>query len=86
MSRSDNEREVPPRISHREFAEVLAGRASYDDLASRSQAIVRAEWAEQLDQNIRDLDLVSEFAAAGRSFAYLDADGEVAIERPAQRS
>ena len=47
---------------------------------------MRAEWAERLDRRLQDMDLESEFVSAGRSFAYLDADGGIATERAAQRS
>ena len=60
-------------------ADVLEGRASYDDLDRRSQALVRAKWAEQTAANTQGLDLEAEFTTAGRSFAYLDDNGEVAV-------
>lgn len=66
------------------ITEVLEGRASYDDLDGQSQALLRAKWAEQTGANISGLDLASEFASEGRSFAYLDDDGGFVVRRVAR--
>jgi len=67
-------------VSARAIAEVLAQRSSYDALTDEEQAIVRAEWAERIEQRREALDLPSEFAAQGRSWVELDDAGNV-VER-----
>jgi alkylhydroperoxidase family enzyme len=67
-------------VSARAIGEVLARRSSYDALTDEEQAIVRAEWAERIEQRRAALDITSEFAAQGRSWVELDDDGEV-VER-----
>ena len=62
-------------ISQRDIAEVLAGRAPYDDLSAREQAVVRAEWGERVTALREGLDLAAEFAAAGESWTEADVDG-----------
>ena len=57
--------------------QVLAGRASYDEVSPTAQAMVRATWDEQFAQSVAELDLSSEFAAEGRSWVELDEDGNV---------
>ncbi|MGH9097190.1 MAG: TA system antitoxin ParD family protein [Acidimicrobiales bacterium] len=79
-ARIGREIQASASISHREIAEVLAGRRSYDGLDPKEQAIVRAEWAERMTAYREELDLVSRFTAAGRTWVELDSDGKV-IER-----
>ena len=67
-------------VSVRAIAEVLAQRSSYDALTDEEQAIVRAEWAERIEERRAALDLTGEFAAQGRSWVELDDAGEV-VER-----
>jgi len=67
-------------VSTRAITEVLAQRSSYDALTDEEQAIVRAEWAERIEERRAALDLPSEFAAQGRSWVELDDAGEV-VER-----
>jgi hypothetical protein len=69
-------------LSVREVAEVLAGARAYDELAPKEQAIVRAEWAEQVEQRLAALDLGADFAAEGRAWVELAPDGSV-IRHPA---
>jgi hypothetical protein len=63
-------------ISVREVAEVLSGDRPYDDLDAKAQAVVRAEWAEQVEARRAALDLAEVFAADGRSFVEMGPDGE----------
>lgn len=67
-------------VSTRAIANVLAGRSSYDALTDEEQAIVRAEWAERIEERREALDIAGELAAQGRSWVELDDDGEV-VER-----
>ena len=74
-ARIGRELEASPTISQRDIAEVLAGRASYDKLSAREQAVVRAEWAERMTALREGLDLAAEFSAAGESWTEADSDG-----------
>jgi predicted membrane-bound mannosyltransferase len=74
-ARIGRELEASGSISQRDIAGVLAGRASYDDLSAREQAIVRAEWAERMTALREGLDLAAEFTAAGESWTEADSDG-----------
>ena len=70
--------------AHRQIAAVLAGEAHYDDLDdSRSQAIVRAVWAEQMKQWRESLDLKEQFEAEGRSYVEMGEDGRPVVREPA---
>ncbi len=80
-ARIGRELEASRSISHNEIADVLAGNASYDSLNARSQALVRAAWAEQMDERRNSLDLAEEFGAQGRPYAKLDGEGKVMITR-----
>jgi hypothetical protein len=63
--------------------QVLAGRASYDDLATdEEQALVRAEWDRRMVARISDLDFEAEFLAAGEPWAEADTDGNLVIRTP----
>ncbi len=70
--------------AHREIAAVLAGEAHYDDLDDpRSQAIVRAVWAEQMKQWREGLNLKEQFEAEGRSYVEMGEDGQAVVREPA---
>lgn len=89
-ARIGRELETSSSISSRDIAEVLAGRASYDELSAREQAVVRAEWAERMTALREGLDLATEFAAAGQSWTEADVDGapvkrSAAAVRPRRR-
>ena len=81
-ARIGKEFELAPDVSVRAIERVLACEASYDDLNSREQAVVRAEWAERTEQRRRSLDLVAEFTEAGMSYAELDDEGRVVHHWP----
>lgn len=67
--------EASSNISQRDIAEVLAGRASYDELSAREQAVVRAEWAGRMTALRENFDLAAEVTAAGESWTEANADG-----------
>jgi hypothetical protein len=79
-ARIGREIQASASISHREIADILAGRASYDGLDPKEQAVVRAEWAERMAVYREELDLPERFAAEGRTWVELDDDGRI-IER-----
>lgn len=89
-ARIGRELESSASISQRDIAEVLAGRASYDELSAREQAVVRAEWTERMTALREGLDLAAELTAAGESWTEADADGTpvkraAATTRPRRR-
>jgi hypothetical protein len=81
-ARIGRELESSASVSQRDIAEVLAGKASYDELSAREQAVVRAEWAERMAALRDGLNLQAELAAAGDSWTDADADG-VPVKRSA---
>lgn len=74
-ARIGRELEASPVTSPREIQRVLAGDASYDALGERDQAIVRANWDEQIADRLAKLDLAAEFTAAGRTWTDADEQG-----------
>lgn len=81
-ARIGRELEASHTVSHRAIGDVLEGRRDYDRLSEREQAVVRAEWAERITAQREGLDFEQEFAASGRSYVELDADGNV-VRHPA---
>lgn len=71
------EMESSHHLSAREITEVLTGRQSYDSLAAKAQAVVRAEWSDRIDTLTESLDFESEFSAEGRPYVEADQDGTV---------
>jgi hypothetical protein len=67
-------------VSSRAVARVLAKQSSYDDLNDEEQAIVRAAWAERIEERREALDIPAELAEQGKSWVELDENGEV-VER-----
>ena len=67
--------EASGTIRARDIANVLAGKASYDDLNSYEQAVVRADWDEQMDAARASLDLAAEFVAEGATWVEASAKG-----------
>jgi hypothetical protein len=74
-ARIGRELEASPATSLRDIQRVLAGQAAYDDLGERDQAVVRANWDEQVAERLAQLDLAAEFAKAGRSWTEADEQG-----------
>lgn len=68
-------------VSHRDVVAVLSGQASYDNLNTAEQAVVRATWDEQDAATISDLNFAAEFAAAGKGYAEADAEGNL-VDHP----
>jgi hypothetical protein len=66
-----------------EVKDMTAGSRSYDDLSDAEQAVSRTEWAERMESARNSMNLAAEFAAAGRSYVELDADGNVIRRDPA---
>lgn len=79
-ARIGREIEASSSISHKEIASVLAGSRSYDNLDSKEQAVVRAEWSARTDEARAALDLAADFARARRRWVELDDQGRV-VER-----
>ncbi len=78
-ARIGRELEASGKVSQRDIEAVLAGDGSYDALAGREQAVVRATWDEQAARGIAALDVAAEFAAAGESWSEADDDGQVVV-------
>jgi hypothetical protein len=79
-ARIGRELEASPATSLRDIQRVLAGQAAYDDLGERDQAVVRANWDEQVAERLARLDLAAEFTQAGRPWTEADEQGNV-VER-----
>ncbi len=71
--------EASGSVSHRDVERVLAGDGSYDALAEREQAVVRATWDERIAAGIDALDLEAELRAAGESWSEADDAGDVVV-------
>lgn len=82
-ARIGRELEASQAVSARDIGDVLAGRAAYDDLSAREQAVVRAEWDERMTELRTGLNFEDEFSAAGDTWSEADADGR-AVERGGQ--
>jgi len=76
-ARIGRELELSQTVSHAGIAAVLDGQRSYDNLNEHEQAIVRAEWTEQMTARREALNLESKFRAEGRSYVELDADANI---------
>ncbi|WP_082079695.1 TA system antitoxin ParD family protein [Williamsia herbipolensis] len=76
------ELEASGHIGVRDVDAVLTGRADYDSLSVREQAVVRAAWSERIGSRIDELDLEARFTAEGRPFVELDEQGDVVERRP----
>lgn len=83
-ARIGREIEASASISQRDVAEVLAGSRSYDNLAPKAQAVVRAEWSARMDARRAAQNFAKQFAAAGRPWVELD-DDDAVIEHGADR-
>ena len=77
-ARIGREVEAASDISVSAISDVLRGTRSYDALAlPEEQAIVRASWAERMEQLRGDLDMRK--VLGGRPYAELDDSGNVAV-------
>ncbi len=77
--------EASGTLKQRDIERVLAGDGSYDALAEREQAVVRATWDERIADGIVDLDFVQELTAAGESWSEADDDGRGVIRNAPRR-
>ncbi|MDO2972767.1 hypothetical protein [Mycobacteroides abscessus] len=57
----------------------MASAGTYDELTEREQAIIRAEWDRRIAHRRGELDLESEFTAAGESWSESDDAGNLII-------
>jgi hypothetical protein len=76
-ARIGKELEASRGVSTVEVARALAGESSYDTLDDRQQAVVRAHWAERVEELSGKLRFDREFAAERRPYVELDDDGRV---------
>jgi len=60
-------------------ARVLAGNGSYDALAEREQAIVRAAWEARIEATLASLNFEQELRAGGAAWAEADDEGNLVI-------
>lgn len=81
-ARIGRELEASPAVTHDAIARVLAGRASYDALPERAQALVRASWEEQVAERLAGLDLEDRLRAAGAPWTEADDDGNIVVRGP----
>lgn len=72
-------RAVAQGASAKQIVELLT--APYDELDGASQAIVRAEWSEQIARRASQ-NYAARFAAAGVAYSELDDGGNVVTHRP----
>lgn len=66
-----------PAINRRDIDRVLSGDQPYGILSEREQAIIRAQWKQDVERHITDLDFEAEFAARGREWVDADASGKL---------
>lgn len=83
-ARIGRELETSAGVSHRDIAQVLAGRGSYDTLNGREQAFVRAEWDERAAETRDGLNFAAEFEAAGvTGWVEADSHGDTVVHASA---
>ncbi len=81
-ARIGRELERSKSVSVRDIESVLEGRASYDELDPREQALVRAAWSTRMADVRAQLDLAADFTEEGRSWVEADEDGNVIHREP----
>lgn len=77
--------EASGTLSHRDIERVLTGDGSYDALAEREQAVIRAMWDERITTGIAGLNFEREFTDAGESWSEADGEGRVVTRDAAGR-
>jgi len=80
-ARVGRELEASHNVSVKDVERVLAGKAPYDALAEREQAVVRATWDERIYVVRSSLDLEAEFVQAGESWSEVDEEGRLVTRR-----
>lgn len=78
-ARIGRELERSPGVTVTAVQAVLAGAGDYDALNTQEQAIVRANWAERIDEVRSGLRLDRLLVEQGREVVELDADGAVVV-------
>ena len=78
-ARIGRELERSPGVTVNAVQAVLEGAGNYDALNTQEQAIVRANWAERIDEARSGLRLDRLLAAQGREVVELGADGAVVV-------
>jgi hypothetical protein len=81
-ARIGRELETSPMITHGAISKVLTGRAPYDDLPDRAQAVIRVAWDEQISARIAGLDFEERLQEAGLPWVEADADGHAVVRNP----
>lgn len=76
-ARIGREIELSPDVSVRALRQVLSGQADYGALPAKEQAVVRAAWAQRMEELRGALRLDEEFKMSGYRYAELDEHGEV---------
>lgn len=82
---SRRRREIAAKLTA-EVRAAFVGPSDYDQLSPEEQTVVRAEWAERIEERRAKLDLAEEFSAKGRGWVELDDAGEVVERHPKERS
>ena len=72
-------------LSQRDIARVLGGTQSYDTLTAHEQAVVRADWDEQMTALREGLDFTGELRESGLDWAEADADGAIVLHPAASK-
>jgi hypothetical protein len=80
-ARIGRELEASPHVNARDIQRVLAGEMSYDALGEPDQAVVRANWDEQLIARLAELNLAAEFTQAGRAWTEADEQGRAVTRK-----
>lgn len=81
-ARLGRELESSPAVTHDAIERVLTGRAAYDEVDDRAQAVVRAAWDQDIAARIAALSFTEELEATGLPWAEADADGEIVVRGP----
>lgn len=81
-ARIGRELERSPGVTAPAVQAVLEGRGGYDHLNVHAQAIVRANWAERIEETRKGLRLDRILSDQGREVVELDAKGEVTVRKP----
>lgn len=78
-ARIGRELEASPAVTLDDVDRVLTGRASYDEVGERAQAVVRATWDDEVAARLGGLDLAERLRATGRAWAEAGDDGDVVL-------
>lgn len=80
-ARIGRELERSPGVTAPAVQAVLEGRGGYDHLNVQEQAIVRANWAERIEEMRKGLRLDRILPVQGREVVELDTKGEVTVRK-----